>query len=196
MKQIDILKVKLTDDKTRIEWREQTENGWDEKTLVSCDAPLQSFVDALQELRGDVIKICEFQPENLDAFNVRGVSFTYHEDTGIMGACITALKTLITCNAPMCINTPHKTCEPLSDGGDDSMCFDRFTIANLERVQDEARLYLDGNRATQMELFSDSDSTGDAVNDAISEVLEETQQQIDDIEAADVDSLETADIFG
>jgi hypothetical protein len=186
MAEKEILKVKLTDDKTRIEWREQTENGWDEKSLVSCDAPLQSFSDALQDLREDVIKIGEFQSENLDVFEVRGVSFTYHAETGIMGACITALKTLVSSNAPMCINTPHKTCEPYTDGGDDAVCFDKFTVEHLERVQDEARAYLNGQRATQMELFPDA--TGDAVNDAIGEV-------IDAIETSDVESLETADIF-
>ena len=104
---MNITKVKYAGEKVRIEYTIDRADGGeaDEYTLQSADKPLPSFETALLALTPDVVDICELDTLSAAHITVRGVTFTWKHD--IMGACITALKTLTTANAPLVLNTPH-----------------------------------------------------------------------------------------
>jgi hypothetical protein len=76
---------------------------------------------------------------------VRGVTFTWKND--IMGACITALKSLTTANAPLVLNTPHLPSEPYSGNPGDVGPVLRRGTDRLEHLITEVARYIDGERA-------------------------------------------------
>lgn len=145
---MNITKVKYTGDKVRIEYTIDRPDGGeaDEYTLQSADKPLPSFETALLALTPDVVDICELDKLSAANIAVRGVTFTWKND--IMGACITALKSLATANAPLVLNTPHLPSESYSGNPDDTgPTLSRGTIDRLGRLLLEAGRYIDGERA-------------------------------------------------
>jgi hypothetical protein len=145
---MNITKVKYSGEKVRIEYTiERTDGGEaDEYTLQSADKPLPSFETALLALTPDVVDICELDTLSAAHITVRGVTFTWKND--IMGACITALKTLATANAPLVLNTPHLPSESYSGSEHDrSPVFSRGTYDRLGHLITEAVRYIDGERA-------------------------------------------------
>lgn len=134
-------------------------NGQKERDELSllCAAPAkQSFYDALESLVPFVAEICE-QPQTwAQSVEVRGVSFSYGGENEVMGATISALKTLEKSNSPLVINTPHKSSEPYNEGGDETICLSDEATAALYHLQRETQLYLDGHRA-QLSLEFEGD---------------------------------------
>jgi hypothetical protein len=144
-------KIKFDGSKMRLEYEQPRKDGDpDEFTLLCADAPAPEFTEAFAALAQDVIAICELPSDQLSKIKVRGVTLTYSND--IMGACITALKTLKSANAPLVINTPHLPAEAY--GGDDtaSPTLDTATCDRLRSVCEQAARYLNGERA-QASLF-------------------------------------------
>ena len=145
---MNITKVKYAGEKVRIEYTIDRADGGeaDEYTLQSADKPLPSFETALLALTPDVVDICELDKLSAAHITVRGVTFTWKHD--IMGACITALKTLTTANAPLVLNTPHLPSESYSGNANDgSPVLPRGTMNRLGQVLVEAGRYIDGERA-------------------------------------------------
>ena len=148
-----ITKVKSNNGKIEIHYSKRNSSlssETDEFTLKCADRPLPGFDEALLALRQTVIDICEFTNEDPEKYEVFGVSFSWTD--GVMGAVISAKKTLLDSNAPLCINTPHKPSEAYSEGADDSNLLGSSAVTALENLIEEAIKYVDGNRA-QGNLF-------------------------------------------
>lgn len=152
-------KIKYDGLKVRIEYEVEREGSEpDEYSLFSADAPATSFQAALTALREDVIAICELPAEQIDKLHIRGVSLSH--TNGILGACITALKSVETANAPLVLNTPHLPSAPYSDNPEPVLSPE--TRERLVLLMAEAQKYVDGERA-QANLFSDVKSPEDAI---------------------------------
>lgn len=121
----------------------------DEFTLCCADRPAPEFDQALQALRSDVVGICELPEADQNKITVRGVTLTWAHD--IRGACITALKSLKTANAPLVINTPHLPSEDYGEG--DGPVLAPATCARLDALLVQTERYLSGERA-QASLFT------------------------------------------
>lgn len=140
-------KVKYDGIKVRIEYqRRRQDDRYDEAAIASFDRPLPAFVEVLGALWLDVCNICEFSHKYRDGLVVRGVSFS-HTD-GVMGAVITALKSVKAASAPVVINTPHIPSAPYGDGAGGPV-LPAETIDRLNDVRDEAIRYISGERAQQ-----------------------------------------------
>lgn len=126
----------------------QIANGedWDSYTLACKSYPHPDLLNALAELIPHVMEICELPQSYQEGLEVSGVSFSYNEKVGVMGAVITAQKKLKTHPAPLIINTPHKPVEPYAEGGDDSASLSTGCVMILDRLQKEAELYIGGKR--------------------------------------------------
>lgn len=141
------IKYSAKESKTTLSWRETTKNGFDEHSLVCCDLPRPELVEALDKLRTHVAEILELPAQYLADASVTSVSLSYSGDDGVMGATITTLKPLANSNAPFVLNTPHKTAEPISAGGDPSICLSFEAVAAIKVLCAEADLYVNGDRA-------------------------------------------------
>lgn len=163
-----ITKVKYEGSKVHIEYEVVKDNGIDEFSLTCREEPRPEFKAALDGLAPTVAEGIEI-PELTDAkglkkyvktLEVRGVSFSY--SNGIMGAVITALKTLENCNSPLVINTPHKPSSPYSQGDPsaEDKCLSPAAVKELKKLQEEAEKYIAGERA-QGEMFKDNNDGKD-----------------------------------
>ena len=154
-----IKKVGYKKGKTSIAWEKENEKGeYDEFTMTCMQVPKASFFTALSALKPHVMEMCEFPDEYQDNIDVTGVSYSF--SNGVMGATITALKTLQYSTSPLVINTPHKPAGAYSEGGDDANCLSDLAIKALELVASEAEQYLRGDRA-QAELPLDGEPEAD-----------------------------------
>ena len=147
-----ITKVKYDGSRVRIEWTIGDTDDPDKHSLDCRQAPKQEFVNALTALVPSVVAICELPDDYVVGIEIRGVSFSWAKD--IMGATITALKTLNDSDAPLVLNSPHKPSEPYSETGDNRNCLSAATVVALEEVLMEAERYVEGERA-QGSLFED-----------------------------------------
>lgn len=149
---MDFTKIKFDGSKVRIEYQVERKDGGDadEYAMHSADKPLPEFDSALQALASDVVTICELVSSDVERLKVRGVTLTH--TNGILGACITALKTLKSSNAPLVINTPHLPMEPYSDGDDQAPTMPSGMAERLAALEVQADRYLAGERA-QASLF-------------------------------------------
>lgn len=161
MKATRITKVKLpkADAKLLIEY-EETMVGcetWDEHALKSDDAPLPSLKEAFAALAQDVEELCEL-PDGEAAegrIEVTGASFSYGgAGKDVMGAVLTAKRTLKKANSPLNLVTPHKAAEPYGEGdGDPTPLLSDGCVMRLRKLQSEAERYLSGDRL-QGDLFA------------------------------------------
>ena len=162
-----ITKVKIEKSKTRIHYllpvRGRPED-MDEYTLSCSDAPKPSFYDAANALKAHAAAICEMAPGWAHNLEIKGVSFSWSND--VMGATITALKPLSGSNAPLVINTPHKPETPYSEGGDETNCLTPECADALRTLLNEARDYVDGDRAQNLLPFGGSDQSDANSDDA------------------------------
>lgn len=151
-------KIKITsDDKINLEYENLNKQGnWDEHTMKSAAEPLPSFHHALDNLIPHVVDICELpKGDNLShSYTVKGVSLSYGGENEVMGATITATRSLAFANSPLVLNTPHKAEDVYSPGGGEDMLLTDECVADLYKLIDEAEKYLSGKRA-QADLFED-----------------------------------------
>jgi hypothetical protein len=106
---------------------------------------LPDFVDALQALVSDVCSICEFPSSEKPKFSMRVVSLSWSED-GTFGACLTALRVLMTTDTPLIINSPFLPERP-RDSDPSGFCLGIGTVRRLRALQEEADRYYCGERA-------------------------------------------------
>lgn len=149
-------KIKYSKGKVKIEYelRNKEKKDWDQFSLACSDEPKPEFQIALQALSKDVIEMCELPEDYLKRIMVTGVSFSYGGEGEVMGATIISQMTLNHSNVNLNLNTPHKSSEPYSEGGDATQCLSQDCIDQLVSLQLEAEDYIKGNRA-QGELFVD-----------------------------------------
>jgi hypothetical protein len=155
---IRFTKIKYDGSKVQLLYeRERKEGDPDEFSLHSGDNPAPEFDQALQALAVDVASICELGAEAAQKLKVRGVTLTYAHD--ILGACVTALKSLVTANSPLVLNTPHLPSMAYSGNGDDpNPVLPDGMVVRLDALTAQAKRYLDGDRA-QGSLFSEEGDT-------------------------------------
>lgn len=98
--------------------------------------------------------MCELPDNYLKRITVRGVSFSYGGDAEVMGATISASMKLDYSYQELNINTPHKASAMYSADTpeDEKQLLSGECIDALERLQDECRAYIGGERA-QVKLF-------------------------------------------
>lgn len=132
----------------------------DEYQVSVRQAPHPDFAAALDALRQDVLDLCELDGVDVESLDVRGVSFSWTH--GIMGATITALRTLKKSNAPLVLNTPFKPSEPYSEegGADEAQLLPSRTIYALGKLMDEASALLAGKRGAepQRDIFEEEEA--------------------------------------
>lgn len=151
----------MSDDSIKIEYEELNRNGgWDEYSMKSAEEPAPSFEHALDDLAPHVEQMCELTTNDhqVHPYTVRGVSFSYGGDHDVMGATITAERTLTNSNSPLILNTPHKIAEPYAEGSDETQVMTNDCLIDLERLQNEAEDYLEGKRA-QMDMFNEGEES-------------------------------------
>jgi hypothetical protein len=151
-------KIKYDKGKVKIEYelRNKAKNDWDQFSLACSDEPKPEFQTALQALSEDVIRMCELPEDYQKRIMVTGVSFSYGGDGEVMGATIVSQMALYGSNVNLNLNTPHKSSEPYSEGGDASQCLSTDCIEHLTSLMLEAEDYVTGKRA-QGELFEDKE---------------------------------------
>lgn len=154
-----ISKIKF--DGTRVEIKYTVGRGGgepDEYELKCRDLPHPDFKVAFEALRPFVAEICEMDEDYLEKSEVRGVSIS--NTNGVMGACITVLKTLKTATSPLVINTPHLPSEPYNEeqNPETAKLLPKECVEAIQDLIDEAGLYVDGKRA-QGSLFGNPDET-------------------------------------
>jgi len=120
-----------------------------EYSIKCTDVPRDEFKQSLAALKIHVVNICEIPKKQAERLEIRGVSLSWKH--GIMGAVITALKTLEHSNAPLILNTPHLPETSYSEEGEMS-CLSSKCLENIRTLMEEARRYLEGDRA-QINLF-------------------------------------------
>jgi hypothetical protein len=152
-----ITKVKYeSNKKTGIErlviaYQEKNKNdGWDDMTLESAEAPRPEFTKRLQDLAPQVVEMCELPEDRQPRIKVRGVSFSYGGEKEVMGAVISASMELLHSVSPLNLVTAHKSSEPYSDGGfDERQILAPKCCMALRELQREAMLFVNGERAQQ-----------------------------------------------
>lgn len=150
-----IRKIKLSE-KVRIEYEVLVgDKVKEEYSLTSVDKPLLSFAEAMQVLAQSVVEICELPDKDINHIAVSGVSFSYGGEKQVLGAVITAQKKLKKTDAPLNLNTPHKTEDFYGETGSASQLLDSLTIDKLYELMDEAEKYIAGERQ-QGELFKEA----------------------------------------
>lgn len=159
-----ILKVKKMEDKSGvarvlITYEELGRTGqWDEYQIMSADKPAPSFDIALAALSQHALDMIEVDSTYLNRLTVRGVSFSYTENSkggdDIVGATMICRWRLDESNTDLNLNTPHKFSSFTSGGdvGDERQLLSRDCLGALDTLQYEAEQFIKGNRA-QLSLF-------------------------------------------
>lgn len=121
--------------------------------------PHPHFVVAMQKLRAPFIEICQLSgaatPADVD---VRTLSLSHPADGGC-GVIITAVRTLKNGQA-MTLNTPLMFLEQGEGNEDDARLLPERTTQLIDRVVDEARLFLSGKKRGQVEMFGEEKEEG------------------------------------
>lgn len=148
-----IAKIKFKDGLTTIiesSGREGSNQTTTEHKLY--DDPHPDFTKAMNDLVTHVRTILEWPVSYaLGSIHIRGVSFSFSEDTEVEGAVISGSVGLNTSDAPFNFNTPHLAFEQYDEGNTAKLMPDDAQDA-LEVLRAEAAAYLKGKRA-QGSLF-------------------------------------------
>nr|DAL55741.1 MAG TPA_asm: hypothetical protein [Caudoviricetes sp.] len=161
-----VRKIKIdTNAKIIIDWDLALDDGttWDEYHMRCSDLPRPEFFQALAEIGRDVLELLEFPSTWLGDIKVRGVTYTY-SDKGNKGVVITAVRDLNKSSRQMNLVTP---CFLYDSDNPDTFTIPYFTLERLNKLEEEAERYIDGDRA-QGSLF-------DAPEEPQAEAAEESQ---------------------
>lgn len=162
-------KIKHDKGRVHIEYEVNNKGGWDEFSLNCVDEPKPDFGIALQALGDDIIDICELPDDYRSRIRMTSVSFSYGGDNEVMAATLISQMALNRSNVNLNLNTPHKSSEPYSEGGDASQCLSEDCIEHLTDLMLEAEDYVNGKRA-QGELFEDKEK---AKEEGLKEIAKE-----------------------
>lgn len=121
----------------------------------SKEKPLQSFKDALNDLRNEVQEILKdaLKDNACKDADIRGVSISHANE--IMGAVITALIPVTSANSPMVVNTPHLPSEDYNTNSEfsDAPILPYSCTLKIRTLIDEAIGFYNGEREKPDELF-------------------------------------------
>ncbi len=147
-----LLKFKANSDRTEILVKyEIDKNGAvDIVTLESTEKPAKALFDALQAMDKHMGEIAELPADW--KLTILGVTVTNTND--VQGLVITATRELENSNAPLCLNTPHFTRQPYSEGDDSGAGIFSFRCAQaLDRLEKLVFAYVDGDREQRVLNF-------------------------------------------
>ena len=187
-----IKKVTLKNEAIGIKFEKENDNGQvDEYDILCHDAPVATFMEAMETLVQDVLIICELPDGYGSTLAVTGVSFSYSE-ADVMSAVLTAVKIVSTANGPFCINTPNLPSEDAQGNGCPTL--DALTVDHLKDLQCEAEKYVTGKR---MQLELALDNAGEAIKKhetaeamAMDEMVDEAMAIISETHRASTSSLQ------
>ena len=117
----EFLKIKITDQVVQLNWQVQRDDeSFDKYSLESQDFPNLLFYTSLQKLKVHVNEICELRlaKDEMDHLKISSIYINYAGKKHIMGASITALRTLPKRNVPLIINTPYLLEDYRTEKGD------------------------------------------------------------------------------
>lgn len=157
-----VRKIKVDTTRITIDWEIDNGDGRapDEYHLKCADMARPEFYKALAAIRQDVIELLELPPAWLDDIKVKGATFSYTEK-GTKGVVITATRDLKISAAPMNLNTPHV---PYDSQNPDKFVIPYFTEERLNKLEEEAERYIDGDRA-QGSLFDAPEAATEEVTE-------------------------------
>ena len=130
---INLCKIKWSD-KSRLEIHYNDYNEGDTKEVIykSADMPHPDFLEALYELKNELLYLLELPEEYGDNLEIRGVS------SG-QGAVITAVKKFDSLGGKaFCINTPHLRYESSIEQGSEETPLPKRTEIMIKKLEEEA----------------------------------------------------------
>lgn len=162
-------RVKYDGNKVHLAWQVMRPRAAepDEYSLCNGETPHVDLTVALQDLCRVVCEWVELEEDKAAVMTIRGVSLSWKNDEArgwIMGAGITALVTLSTCNSPLVINTPHLPREPWVEDDEECPILEAHWADAIEAVLIEAERYIDGKRAQGSLFTPDGQPTAEAAN--------------------------------
>ena len=135
--------------KCLVKFEQQRGDGeYDAFTFECNNEPHPDLNTKLQDMAEHLIQICELDHEHMVI--VKSVTVTHKDmDFGtVRGLVISGTRTLATCNAPMCINSPHKTDVPYAEDQDpDDNNLTCACLDALDELEKEVFAYVDGKRS-------------------------------------------------
>jgi len=158
-----LLKFKMNDySGVTIVYERENENlfeVFDEYRIKCADQPRSELVAALGKMAKHVVDMCELPNYTLSSIDVIGLTVTHtaveHQEEDVQGVVISGVRRLKNSNAPMIINTPHFTREPLSPDADKGV-FSFECAIDVDRLEQLVFAYVDGERA-QLDLFDEDE---------------------------------------
>lgn len=132
-------------------FQKETKN-WDKFTLVCKDPPKEELKERLQVMANHVVEICEFEQSATKKIAVSGITVSYTQENRYL--VITALKDLNYSQAPLVINTPARPELPNGECTEE-FCMSKVLRNDLMALENEAWLYINGDRA-QQSLFNEN----------------------------------------
>lgn len=164
-----ICKIKISkENRVEINYQQKSQSGeWNDYSMSCVEKGEPGLYTSLDELRQDVIEMCEQPDHYIDRITVKSVSFSYGGEKEVMGATISAAMTLLHSNCPLNMNTPHKASESYNDyEADVNQLLSGDCVERLWALQKAAERYVDGVRA-QGSLFDESTVTFTANGNSI-----------------------------
>ena len=102
-------RIHCTKEKTEITWKVKAETGgWIEKSESSPDPISEDFQEALDNLKTDLLYLCEESGTDEELVHVTGCSLSYKGQNETLNVVITGYKTYKTSNGAMPMNSPLK----------------------------------------------------------------------------------------
>lgn len=166
-------KIKIHKDQAKVELHYELltrDINWDEYKMVCNQRARPQLYDRMNDLVAEVTEMLDLPEMYRQGMKVSSVSLSYAGEDEVMGAVITAQKSLLGFNSPVILNTPYAPSEPMIDG--DDMCLPESTTKAIEALCREAWKYRCGDRE-QTNLFAGND---DDVSDGPPKTEEERRR--------------------
>jgi hypothetical protein len=127
---------------------ERADGEYDLFTFECNDEPHPDLNFKLQGMAKHLIEICELPSDRV--VTVNSVTCTHKDMDGqtVHGLVISGTRALNTSDAPMCLNSPHKTNVPYAEDQDASdKNLSGTCLSDLALLADEVFAYVDGKRS-------------------------------------------------
>lgn len=158
----------------------RADGDYDIFTFECDDDPSPDLKKRLDAMAEFLLENCEIEKNEIaHKVQVKSVTCTHKEMEGfdVHGLVISGTRELKNCNAPMCLNSPHKTDVPYcEDSDDESILLSPECLHALDALVSEVFSYVDGKRA-QLELDLEEPETMRSVADrVVSQMNTETKE--------------------
>lgn len=138
---MEIKKVRLKRRAVVIEY----DNAGEVHTVTSRDAPLPSFVKAVEALAPLILDICHLPSEYIHGLKPTGLTLVEKQETQMV--VVVGQKELTDCNSPFNISTPVRFLSVPKEEGSYSPPLKESQVALVDEVIAQAKKYVKGDRA-------------------------------------------------